>query len=281
MPVTPAEAFRQRWRQRSRPAMISAHRGLWGPAPENSLAAISAAGNYDIIEIDTQIARDGVPVVIHDPDLVRTAGKAMRPRDTDHTTLVAQYLYEGLGGPDASQTDEQLPTLSDALLAAGPEAFFDIDVKYPTDIEPVAQMLARSERQHMGSLKIDTETPADIENLLSLQQRFGVMVMAKVVLPKAGLDHIRDLTKAGVVAAEVWFDDLGQLSEACLIAGNNMAISTFTLDPVHCCGLSDKRALSDPDAVWGQLLDAGVTIIMTDLAQSLGTYMSARDWVKS
>lgn len=281
MPMDTAEAFRQRWRQRSRPAMISTHRGLWGPAPENSLAAISAAGDYDIIEIDTQIACDGVPVVIHDPDLVRTAGKAMRPHDTDHATLVAQFLYEGLGGPNASPTDEQLPTLSDALLAAGPKAFFDIDVKYPAEIEAVAQMLAQSEQQHMGSLKIDTRTPADIEKLRSLQQRFGVMVMAKVVLPKTGLDHIRDLTKAGVAAAEVWFDDLGQLSEACLIAGNDMAISTFTLDPVHCCGLSDTRALSDPDAVWGQLLDAGVTIIMTDLAPRLGCYMSARDGVKS
>lgn len=257
--------------------MISAHRGLWGPAPENSLAAISAAGNYDIIEIDTQIARDGVPVVIHDPDLVRTAGKAMRPRDTDHTTLVAQYLYEGLGGPDASPTDEQLPTLSDALLAAGPRAFFDIDVKYPAEIEAVAQMLVQSEQQHMGSLKIDTKTPADIEKLLSLQQRFGVTVMAKVMLPKAGLDHISDLTKAGVAAAEVWFDDLAHLSEACRIAGNDMAISTYTLDPVHCCDLSDSRALTDPHVVWGQLLQAGVSIIMTDLAPQLATYMSAQD----
>jgi glycerophosphoryl diester phosphodiesterase len=261
--------------------MISVHRGLWGSAPENSLAAISGAGDYGIIEIDTQLARDGVPVVIHDPDLVRTTGKAMRPRDTDHTTLVAQFLYDGLGGANASLTEQKLPTLADALAGAGPNAFFDIDVKYPTEIEAVAQMLARSNQHLMGSLKIDTRTPADIENLLSLQQRFGVMVMAKVVLPEAGLDHIRDLTKAGVAAAEVWFDDLGQLSEACHIAGNNMAISTFTLDPVHCCGLTDTRALSDPDAVWGELLDAGVTIIMTDLAPRLATYLSARDKVKS
>jgi len=275
--MTAAEAFRQRWRRRDKPAMISVHRGLWGPAPENSLAAISSARDYDIIEIDTQIARDGVPVVIHDPDLVRTAGKAMKPRETDHATLVAQCLREGAGGPGAGPTGERLPTLSDALAAAGPEAFFDIDVKFPAEIEAVAEMLARTNQQHMGSLKIDTRTPADIERLLSLQQCFGLMVMAKVVLPKAGLDHIHNLTKAGVAAAELWFNDLGQLSDACTIAGNNMAISTYTLDPVHCCGLSDTRALSDPEIVWGQLLEAGVTIIMTDFAPRLDAYISTRD----
>jgi len=256
--------------------MISVHRGLWGPAPENSLAAISSAREYDIIEIDTQIASDGVPVVIHDPDLVRTAGKAMRPRDTDHATLVAQCLHQGAGGPGAESTDERLPTLSVALAAAGPKAFFDIDVKFPAEIEAVAEMLARTNQKHMGSLKIDTRTLVDIDRLLSLQQRFGVMVMAKVVLPEAGLDHIGDLTVAGVAAAELWFSDLGQLSEACLIAGNDMAISTYTLDPVHCCGLSDTRALSDPDIVWGLLIEAGVTIIMTDIAPRLGVYITAR-----
>ena len=138
-------------------------------------------------------------------------------------------------------------------------------------------MLTGKNQQLLGSLKIDTGTPADIEKLLSLQQRFGVMVMAKVALPKAGLDHIYALTIAGVAAAELWFNDLGQLSEACRIAENSMAISTYTLDPVHCCGLSDTHALSDPDIVWGQLLEAGVTIIMTDLAPRLDAYMPTRD----
>ena len=97
--------------------------------------------------------------------------------------------------------------------------------------------------------------------------------MAKVVLPDAGLEHIQILKNAGVAAAEVWFDDLDQLGEACAIAGDQMAISTFTLDPVHCCGLSDAKAEEDPDAVWGRLLDAGVTILMTDKAERLEQYL--------
>lgn len=253
--------------------MISVHRGLWSVAPENSLAAIAAARVYDIIEIDTQVARDGVPVVLHDPDLTRTARSPLRPRDTDHATLVAQALLHGAGGPEAGLTNQRLPTLSQALDAAGPKAFFDIDVKYPEEVEAVASYLARRSQPTCGTLKIDANTPAEIDRLLSLQQRSGIAVMAKVTLPQAGTDQIRALKNAGVVAVEVWFDDLEMLGAACAIAGDAMAVSTYTLDPVHCCGLSDSRARSDPDRVWGKLLEAGVTIIMTDLAPELDAYL--------
>ncbi|WP_435229813.1 glycerophosphodiester phosphodiesterase family protein [Pseudopelagicola sp. nBUS_20] len=272
-----SKAFKQRWRSRRRDAMISVHRGLWGPAPENSLAAISGAREYDIIEIDTQIASDGVPVVIHDPDLMRTTGKFISPRDTGHGAIVSQRLLEASGGPGAAITSERIPTLADALSAAGPSAFFDIDVKFPDEIDAVAAMLAKSNLAHMGSLKIDTQTASDIERLLLLQRRFGVMIMAKVVLPKAGLGHISELVNAGVAAVELWFDDLEQLGEACQIAGVDMAVSTYTLDPVHCCGLNDTLALSNPDAVWGRLLNAGITVIMTDQPARLDAYMAARD----
>lgn len=256
--------------------MISAHRGLWTSAPENSISAIRAAQDFDFIEIDTQLSRDGVPVVIHDPDLSRTVGKEMVVAREDHTTLISQYLLTGPGGSEAEISQETLPTLDAALRAARPSSYFDIDVKLPEQIEAVSQFLEKEHLQHRGSLKIDTKTISDIDYLLFLQKTYGVMVMAKIVLPEVGLDHVRDLVAAGVAAIEVWFDDLDQLREACDTAGNDTAISTFTLDPVHCCGLSDDRAATDPDAVWGKLLDVGVTIVMTDLAPTLISYLKKR-----
>ena len=256
--------------------MISVHRGLWGPAPENSLSAIAAASGFDIIEIDTQIARGGVPMVVHDASLSRTTGSPLILGNTDHVTLGGLRLREGAGGQGAKLTDENLPTLAQALEAAGPNAYFDIDVKFPAEIEAVATAIKGANKQHMGSLKIYTETPKDIEQLLALQKQFGIMVMAKVDLAEAGLDHIRDLTEAGVAAAEVRFYDLTNLKEVCDIAAKNMAISTYTLDPVHCCGLNDTRAKSDPAGVWGLLLDAGVNVIMTDLAPTLDDYLRER-----
>ncbi len=57
--------------------LVFGHRGLPGDAVENRLAAFSAAAaaGADGIEFDVQLAADGVPVVIHDSTLDRTAGR--------------------------------------------------------------------------------------------------------------------------------------------------------------------------------------------------------------
>lgn len=63
--------------------LIIAHRGASAVAPENTIAAFQAAidAGADGIEFDVRLARDGVPVVIHDETLYRTAG--VRGRVTD------------------------------------------------------------------------------------------------------------------------------------------------------------------------------------------------------
>lgn len=54
--------------------LIIAHRGASALAPENTLAAFSRAleDGADGVELDVWLARDGVPVVIHDASLRRT-----------------------------------------------------------------------------------------------------------------------------------------------------------------------------------------------------------------
>ena len=55
--------------------LIIGHRGACAFAPENTLASFEVAfrGGADGIEFDVRLARDGVPVVIHDPTLIPTA----------------------------------------------------------------------------------------------------------------------------------------------------------------------------------------------------------------
>lgn len=52
---------------------IFAHRGASGYAPENTLEAFALAVSQkaDGIELDVQLTRDGVPVVIHDETIDR------------------------------------------------------------------------------------------------------------------------------------------------------------------------------------------------------------------
>jgi len=53
---------------------VLGHRGAAGSAPENTLASFALAleQGAHIIESDVHVTRDGVPVLIHDPDIDRT-----------------------------------------------------------------------------------------------------------------------------------------------------------------------------------------------------------------
>jgi len=269
------DRFRHMWRERPAPALISVHRGLWNPLPENSSAAIHAGAAFGIVEIDTQIAADGVPVVMHDTSLDRTTGETRAVAELTSSDITRLRLRAADGGAEAADTQETVPTLKDALQTAPASAFFDIDVKHPGEVEAVARYLAEHNLTRHGSLKITVETPSDIVRLSALEARFGVMVMAKVMLSEKTLDLFPALVAADVAAAEVWFDDLAVLERACAAAGDGMAVSTYTLNPVHCCGLSDAKALKDPDAVWGRLLAAGVSVVMTDEIEALAAYLKA------
>lgn len=89
-----------------------AHRGLHGDGvPENSIAAFEAAAAAGVgVELDVQRSRDGVPVVIHDRDLVRLGGRPELVADMDATDLAAVRLGEG---------DAGIPRLADALAVLG------------------------------------------------------------------------------------------------------------------------------------------------------------------
>jgi glycerophosphoryl diester phosphodiesterase len=60
----------------ARPIQLVAHRGNAGEYPENTLPAFRSAIELGLkfLELDIQIAADGVPMVIHDQRLERTAG---------------------------------------------------------------------------------------------------------------------------------------------------------------------------------------------------------------
>ena len=93
-----------------------AHRGDWRAAPENSLAALTAAlanPACDGIEFDVRASSDRVPVCNHDATLARVHG---RPDRIDAMTSVA------LGAVG-------VPTLREVLAAVGRLAFLDVELK--------------------------------------------------------------------------------------------------------------------------------------------------------
>ena len=273
----PRDAFRERWRARTVPALISVHRGAWGPAPENSRRAIADGAALGIVEIDAQLAADGVPVVMHDETLERMTGDPRKVGTVEAAEIARLTLKTGGGGAAAGPSDETVPLLKEAVSGAPSDAFFDFDVKFPAEIDAIAAFLAAEGLAGRGSVKVDVDDAGDIGALRALEDRHGLMVMAKLNLASGGVALVPALVEAGVAAAEVFFDDLTQLRAAADAAGDRLAVSTYTLDPVHCCGMSDAKALQNPDAVWGKLLTAGASILMTDRPRDLAAYLGVSD----
>ena len=92
----------------SQTPLIIGHRGASAHAPENTLAAFQMAidAGADGIEFDVQLARDGVPVVIHDATLKRTG---LRPEN------VAELTSKQLGKIDVgSWFNAKYPKRADA-----------------------------------------------------------------------------------------------------------------------------------------------------------------------
>ena len=60
--------------------IVTAHRGASQAAPENTIAAFNRAldAGVNAIETDIRLSRDGVPVLVHDENLLRVANSASR-----------------------------------------------------------------------------------------------------------------------------------------------------------------------------------------------------------
>jgi len=93
-----------------------AHRGDWRTAPENSLAAMEAALRIpacDGLEFDVRASSDGVPILLHDPSLLRVQGVAAVP-----SALTA-----------AECAEHGISSLGEVLGAVGCDPFLDVELK--------------------------------------------------------------------------------------------------------------------------------------------------------
>jgi glycerophosphoryl diester phosphodiesterase len=109
-----------------KPLLIIGHRGASAYAPENTHASFKMAFDEaaDGIEFDVRLARDGVPVVIHDATLERTAlipGAVEACTSAMLTQCDVGYWFN-LRYPkhaDYYFADERIPTLADVFESYG------------------------------------------------------------------------------------------------------------------------------------------------------------------
>ncbi|KLV03381.1 glycerophosphodiester phosphodiesterase [Photobacterium aquae] len=130
--------------------MISGHRGARALAPENTLAGMNLAADCGVewIEIDTQLSKDGIPVIIHDKTVNRC---------TNGRGKVASLTLEQLQSLDAGSwfdphfATETIPTLSQTLELCtnrGLSLNLEIKIYHPREAEPLIDAIADVIKQH-------------------------------------------------------------------------------------------------------------------------------------
>lgn len=106
-----------------------AHRGFSGLAPENTLSAFQMALDSDVvdsIELDVQLSKDGVPVIIHDFTVKRT---------TNGSGFVKNKTLKELRRLDAGSwfskdfKGEKIPTLEEVLILCKGKIKLNIELK--------------------------------------------------------------------------------------------------------------------------------------------------------
>ena len=165
------------WLTASQPLVIG-HRGASGDAPENTLAAfrLARAQGADGVEYDVHLASDGVPVVIHDLTLERTAGIAGR---------VVDMTSEQLGKVDVGD-GEPVPTLTAVLSELDDDCLHNIELKRGSGsadeiVTTIADLLAQHPNLHENIVV----SSFDAELLAAAQQTFSAPIaLAALIDPE-------------------------------------------------------------------------------------------------
>ncbi|MFW6199219.1 MAG: glycerophosphodiester phosphodiesterase [Gemmatimonadota bacterium] len=217
---------------------IIAHRGYSAVAPENTLAALTAAleAGATSIEVDVQTAIDGTPVLIHDPHLGRTTSGVGPVR----RRTVGQLQSLDAGGWFSDEFEgERIPTLAESLehLGGDVERFY-AEVKGYREMEDLDRM-------------------ASIVRSAGLLARTTFISMDPIVLDR--IRHTEPSAALGYVVDEI--DAVERAVEWCREDGNAF------LD------LKLEIALDRPDTVAGALgqdVEVGVwTVDRPEEAESL------------
>jgi glycerophosphoryl diester phosphodiesterase len=126
---------------KSEPLVIG-HRGIASRAPENTLASYRQAIELGIavVECDVHLTADGVPVAIHDDDLLRTTGVA--GKIADFTRAEIEELDAGSWkGPEFA--NERIPTLEQLLELTRDRAVLVVELKDPNAVQAVVDAMRK------------------------------------------------------------------------------------------------------------------------------------------
>ncbi len=257
---------------------VAMHRGDWRNFPENSKGAIlsSIALGADIVELDVQRTKDGRFILNHDSTLDRTTTGKGKVSEYTLDEIKKFRMRDAKG----KATDYEILTLEEALELTRGKIIMNIDkfTAHPREIlnavaavGALKEVLVKSLHDPDDARKFFGPYWKDVES--------GTLLYMPVIQfcwkkhKKAAHDLPLWLAKEPRKASmyEICIDAPKYATEFSKVtnAKGSPRLWVNTMWDNLDAGHGDKRALLDPEANWGWVLDQGATMIQTDYAAEL------------
>lgn len=255
--------------------MIFAHRGDWRNTPaENSLLAFQRCidEGIDGIEIDLQMTRDGVLVVMHDETLDRTTtGKG---KVCDYTLEEVKKL--NLLSPIGVVTRQKVPTFEEVLELAKGRILIQVD-KWTK----VKDLVIRIAREHGCLPQIVLRSSF---SSAQFEERFGVLPPEVIYIPvlvckgigdSERLSDFMEHFKTPIASFSFENDQFEILNEIQKLKSKGYRIWLNSLWAKFNGGHDDELATTDLQDSYKWLLDTGADIIFSDFPMQLNNYLQS------
>ena len=261
--------------------LVASHRGDWQVAPENSMAAFTAAirAGVSIIETDVRLTKDKSCVLLHDATLDRTTNGHGALAHATLKEVQALRLRDALG----TLTHERVPTLKDALLLVkAHNVYLYLDKAGLNNGEVIPYILALAkELDALQHLIFVLDWPYEKAHAVFKDDLTRVHVCPVIADNIPELEYYVDtwLTKDAPFAFQFRFHSLETQSYQLLPKVLNSSSRAFIAATwaTHTAGHDDVRSLTiNPDAGWGWLIQQGFTILETNHPRALLHYLSRR-----
>jgi len=255
--------------------LVTAHRGDWRNAPENSLKAFeyAAAMGVDIVELDLKKTKDGEIVIMHDATIDRTTNGKGRPADYTLEEITKFRLKNGLG----RVTNNAIPTLKEVMIALkGGNVKVNLDKSFEYYTETYAIL------KQTGTLQqaiFKAEVPYSV-----LKQKYPQLIDSIIYMPVVNLDKpeakkiiVDYLNNMKPYAFELNFtkDTSAVLSNNLFITQKGAKVWINSLWASLNAGHDDDKAVEDGNLKdsWDWIIAHKATIIQTDRPRQMLEYL--------
>lgn len=257
--------------------MVTAHRGDWRNAPENSLRAfeLATAMGVDIVELDLNITKDGVLVIMHDQTIDRTTNGKGNPSDYTLEEIKKFGLRNGLG----RVTRNSIPTFKEVMLALkGKPVMVNLDKSYTYYREAYA-ILKETGTLKQAIFKAEVTYPV-------LKERYAGLIDSITYMPIVNLDKpdARTIINEYLKNMKPWAFELNFKSDTSSVLKDTKFISKTgsrvwlnSLWASLNAGHDDDVAVEEGNKKdsWDWLLAHGATVLQTDRPKELMLYLES------